>query len=411
MRNRHPVFVGEQRYGAEFQTLPEFEKGWQSVLRRAYQAGQALCSVRCGCRSQLERPLYISLREGVYHLSRWPGMGSHHARDCRYYSHDRERSGLQCYADGVVKESADGFIHINLANGLAGGANNPRQQLHNLVACGSRHKQAAISILGLLHLIWQESDLNVWHPRMDGRRSFWVIAEHALRAAHRIGNAKGNVGDVMITPAEAHSPQADRNRAIVEAAHAQGKRVFLLGVLARYRTDLDTDLADSPRFAKPFGWPQLYLGDALLERLNQSHAREIAAWKDGHRVVVLVQAEVKKAMKSGRLYCRALAAGMMEVTAQWIPVESSHERVLEGHLREQTRSFQKPLRFDSGNEEVFPDFWLLDRGEPVPVEVFGMDTPEYNERRRIKTEHYDKHFPGRWVIWDAVAGAELPKLP
>ncbi len=52
---------------------------------------------------------------------------------------------------------------------------------------------------------------------------------------------------------------------------------------------------------------------------------------------------------------------------------------------EEKRAFIKPLRYD-GEEDVFPDFVLTDvpGKEALPMEVFGINTPEYLERKREK---------------------------
>ncbi|WP_223815738.1 MULTISPECIES: DUF1173 family protein [Pantoea] len=59
--------------------------------------------------------------------------------------------------------------------------------------------------------------------------------------------------------------------------------------------------------------------------------------------------------------------------------------MVETRLWEEKRAFIKPLRYD-GEEDVFPDFVLTDvpGTEVLPMEVFGMNTPDYLQRRREK---------------------------
>ncbi|GME47298.1 hypothetical protein ACJ4_42650 [Pantoea sp. QMID4] len=48
----------------------------------------------------------------------------------------------------------------------------------------------------------------------------------------------------------------------------------------------------------------------------------------------------------------------------------------------------------------------------LPMEVFGMNTPEYLLRRQVKTAHYEAEYgPGRWWYWNAAAKSDMPAFP
>ncbi|KII64366.1 Mitochondrial cardiolipin hydrolase [Thelohanellus kitauei] len=72
-----------------------------------------------------------------------------------------------------------------------------------------------------------------------------------------------------------------------------------------------------------------------------------------------------------------------------------------------------PLRYD-GEEDVFPDFVLKDVPgvDALPMEVFGMNTPEYLQRKQEKSVHYDAEYgQGRWWYWEATVRSEIPAFP
>ena len=83
---------------------------------------------------------------------------------------------------------------------------------------------------------------------------------------------------------------------------------------------------------------------------------------------------------------------------------------------QEKRAFIKPEGYD-GEENVFPDFVLTDvaGAEALPMEVFGMNTPDYLQRKQVKTVAYDTEYgPGRWWQWDASAdpeGHDIPAFP
>ncbi|MDF7662938.1 hypothetical protein PUG81_28700 [Erwiniaceae bacterium L1_54_6] len=61
------------------------------------------------------------------------------------------------------------------------------------------------------------------------------------------------------------------------------------------------------------------------------------------------------------------------------------------------------MRYD-GEEDVFPDFVLTDvQGtDALPLEVSGMNTPDYLALKQKKIAHYDREYgAGRWWQWDA----------
>jgi len=62
-------------------------------------------------------------------------------------------------------------------------------------------------------------------------------------------------------------------------------------------------------------------------------------------------------------------------------------------LWEDNRAFNKPLRYD-GKEGVFPNVVLTDvpGKEALPMKVFGMNTPKYVQRKRVKAAIYDREY-------------------
>nr|WP_282600981.1 DUF1173 family protein [Pantoea ananatis] len=103
----------------------------------------------------------------------------------------------------------------------------------------------------------------------------------------------------------------------------------------------------------------------------------------------------------------------MTVSPRFIPLDSGYEGMVEEKLWHEKRAFIKPLRYD-GEEDVFPDFVLKDVPgvDALPMEVFGMNTPEYLLRKREKTAHYDREYgQGRWWCWIASEKGEIPHLP
>lgn len=131
----------------------------------------------------------------------------------------------------------------------------------------------------------------------------------------------------------------------------------------------------------------------------------------GDQVIAIIQTDVPTPAGVG-MQAQAIDAALMLTTPQWIPVDSAYEAAVAASLVAEGRRFEKPMRFDAGEDQVFPDFWLKDVGEAFPLEVWGMTDSDYLARKVEKTAHYDgKYGADRWWQWDAAAGAPIPPFP
>jgi hypothetical protein len=118
----------------------------------------------------------------VYHLARLRHQGALHHVACSFHEADPRCDGRGGYVEGVVRERDDGRISIALRRGLrcldvAAAPADPAQAA----------RQARMTELGLLHLLWEEAGLNSWTPRLGRARRRWPFVREALdRAALRI---------------------------------------------------------------------------------------------------------------------------------------------------------------------------------------------------------------------------------
>lgn len=154
-QREYPVLISGKRYSPEFQTDQQYAKNWKIVLEKAYGT-HAICQ----CPSSGSRKLSIKRREDSdgFHLARFADFsGREHSNDCRYYAPAPERSGMQGYAVGVVEEGEDGSIRVRLARGIRVQA--PRSGKRKHLGDRSPGKsKPAMTLLGLLHLLWSGLD-------------------------------------------------------------------------------------------------------------------------------------------------------------------------------------------------------------------------------------------------------------
>ncbi|WP_407364173.1 DUF1173 family protein (plasmid) [Pseudomonas luteola] len=414
MLNKHfAVLLAGKRYSPEFQKEAQYAAGWKRVLETAYGSTYAVCQ----CPGKGARKLSIKRRDDTdnFHLARFRDSGPEHAMECRFYSPAPERSGLQGYSKGVVEEREDGSLRIKLARGLRiqAASGKPRTSVRQATLSAPGERKPAMTLLGLLHLLWSESRLNIWFPAMEGKRSPGLIYSKLRETANRIAANQVPLEKVLLLAAQKDSKEAIKNKQLAELAAVKGYRLVAISPLARYDAERHSQELTRLPLVGPFGMPSLTLEPTDWTRAVKRFRHEISAWKRGARVMAIAQLSVTSG--AAPLQGQVLELALMQVTDRWIPVDSSYESLIEERLHAAQRSFEKPLRYDASKFEYFPDFWLLDMGKHYPIEVFGMASEGYLEHKVSKSQWYDRLYGSQgWWSWDAAADASndnVPELP
>ncbi len=103
--------------------------------------------------------------------------------------------------------------------------------------------------------------------------------------------------------------------------------------------------------------------------------------------------------------------GLMPVSRAWIQVESTHERDAADRLVAAGYRFTKDIYLPDG-WEYRPDFRLhLSDGGDFVLEVNGLETPEYQQRKGAVAAWLERTLPRRYAIWQVKRGEPFPTLP
>jgi len=418
-RKVYPVEItlgpNKRPYSPEFQTQDEYKDGWKRVLLMAH--GKA--DVRCTCPGDGEKRLSIHSRANSdrFHLARFPETGAEHSEDCVYYGVDPSMSGLGSYRRGVVQELDDGAVKIKLKVGLQQRAAVAPQDSENAGPAETkaatprpRSGQASMTLLGLLHFLWTQASINTWAPGMEGKRNLGVVHHHLMRVAMATyaGRVRLSQNLVISTPSGS-GQQAGQNKAKSLDAITQRRRLVVVAPLAQHQEGMDG--SNVLPIAGFHGIPHLMLDDGIWASMERRFLRELDAWRAGNPVVAVAQTDPPKS-SAGSMRAQVVDISLMQITRDWIPVDSGYEALIAEKLVAEKRRFEKPLRFDAGEDAVFPDFWLRDRPVPLPLEVWGLSTPDYQARKKEKAAHYDETYgAGGWWSWNAAVGDLVPELP
>jgi len=406
---RFPVVIDGKPFSTTFQTQDAFASAWKAVLEKAYGRTHAICR----CPGQGERKLAIKRRDDTdgFHLARFAGTGSEHANECRFYAPAPERSGMQGYEAGVVEEGDDGTLRVRLARGLVElPARASSTHGDRLTQNDTHTRKRAMTLLGLLCLLWQETRLNIWYPAMEGKRNSEQVHGLLRKTAQRIKAGRVMLHEVLMVCATPRSRAEASNVAVAERVSKAGRRALVISPLARFDAGKHNAPLSKLPVAGPYGIPYLSMAPEVWDDAQNRFHSEVAAWKRGERIMVLAQLNLTPDRTQVRAQVTDLA--LMHISQRWIPLDSEYESLLESKLAATERSFEKPLRYDAAECEFFPDFWLLDMKRDFPLEVFGMNTPEYRAQKARKTEWYNRVYgPQGWWSWDAAIVPHAGQIP
>jgi hypothetical protein len=369
----------------------------QSLLRQHKEKDHPLCL----CRRQ-GIPLYIAKKQ-KYYLAKMPGTGPQHALDCPLYEPELAHSGRRIYQHDAIIEQGEGVTNVKIDTPLGIRAQAPKSNQNNLSRKpNEEHKthRAGIKLLGLLHLIWEKAGFNRWHPHMEGHRSYRQIYKFIQQASEAIIVQNQPLLSHLYVPL----PFRSNNAALIESdtttlleqllisPEGLQKRMLVIGMVKAFKYSkhgVGIKLAHAP-FKYTF-----WMDTDTVQRYAQSYNPDLKKPKGDVLVFVIMTVE-----KTAYDNFKVVRIASMDTTRNFIPIDSSYEGRVCDQLIHEKRMFIKPLRYDAKRDEVFPDFLLLDaHTEPVPMEIYGYSSPEYNQRKIEKIVQYEKSRLPYWY-WD-----------
>ncbi|MFK4184344.1 DUF1173 family protein [Streptomyces sparsogenes] len=356
---------------------------------------------QCLCRTPALRLVIRCSRAGRYHLAGWPGEGELHDPSCSFHKLASELTGRGAYSTEAIHESDDG-VAIRFTAALARKLSAPESAKASIEQREGRARRT-VGLLGLLHWLWEESQLTAWHPRWR-RRTWWVC--HA-RLSDQIAGCSINhekLAEALYIVPPFRKEFARRNTAAFETFRVA--RLKRRGDTQRRGLILGEIKDVSPtrygvRYTLTHHRGALFATAALDARLRRSYrpAFSEAAAEHGARSIGLFLVELSP---KGNVRVTDMAA--MLVSRLYIPADSSHEVVMANALTDAGRAYVKPVRYD-GSDLVFPDFVLTDTHPHSFVEVYGIHGREsYDQRKRVKQAHYQGQGAGliEWDVADSI---------
>ena len=119
--------------------------------------------------------------------------------------------------------------------------------------------------------------------------------------------------------------QADANSQKVASAIRNKRRLIVVAPLAAHSEEREQAMSGYLAIAGFHGVPRLLMDGELWQRTARSYSAALRGWREGRRVIAIVQTDQPTAPSKAQ----ALNVALMVVSDEWIPVESGYEAVIE----------------------------------------------------------------------------------
>ncbi len=348
-----------QRYRVLGRSVPEGDE-LQQLLAQAYAAKER---AHCACRREEDLPLYIARRHDRYVLARWPGSGAQHATGCDHYEAPDFLTGMgQVRGAAVIDDEESGETDLKLAFPLSRGSARlaPAALTNDKPTVKSTGQK--LSMRGLLHYLWDRAELTHWHPKMAGKRSWFVVRRALLEAAASCKAKQEALPQMLFVPESFKLEEKEDIRARRRAALARvyASRDEMMLVVGEIKEIVPAHGAEKI-VLRHVGDIPFVMDQDMARRFNKRFAGELALWQaqDGKGHLILAGSFARRRQGTFDL----IEVALMPVTTEWMPYESSDERYLVAKAVAEKRRFVKGLRVNLDAETPIASMVLKDTGE------------------------------------------------
>ncbi len=388
-----------------------------ALARAKAEHGFALCLCTAPNPQLVIRRARVGEGGDRFFLATWPNRGTAHGRSCRFHHSEDEYEEARAKRLAAIEEREDGFsikADFSLLRKTAAPDEPEPARVHPDRNGVARPQRDTLGLLGMLEYLWRSAGLHKWSP---GSLRNWTEVTTRLDSVRAQGNIGAQPMDGLLylvppfVPARKDDIAARFSAMLARYAPTPTATPSFLvlgeirGVEDHGKTVL-THLAHHGRALFMFA----SLARALAVRYPAAEAqlgRFEGVEPDPERVARVIGLFLVEVTDKGNLWVRD--AALMLCSRAYLPADSSHETRLANRLVNERRTFEKPIRSEPG-DDVLPDFVLHDTGAKTVMEVWGMNTPEYQERKEQKRVLYSGRGEVLWE-WDAWRDVAIPVLP
>ena len=301
------------------------------------------------------RPLCLCHADGVemyvarlgrgHQLKRMPGTGGLHAPGCPSYEPPADAHETVTPTPAAIRaDAADGTTALVVGFPLAWGDTRAVPNARGIEVARPPGSRRGLTLLSLLHYLWDQAELTHWQPAFVGRRTWGTVRRHLLRAA--AGKTVGGQAllDRLYVPEVFSVAQRDaidlRRRAQwARTAHTEhGARPLMLMLMIGEVKEIKPTRRGGMAVVKHMPDQRFTLDGRLYRDMERRFGRELQLWTTSEALHMMLIATFEPSGNSGPTIDRL---GLMPVTAHWLPVDDLQELLLVERLVHEGRRFAK----------------------------------------------------------------------
>jgi hypothetical protein len=333
----------------------------QIHLQRAYKTK---LRPMCMCKSS-GVPMYIAKHIDAFIIKRMPNTGQKHHPDCESFELPPEltgRAGLQDSA--IAEDQSTGLTNLKFEFSLSkmGGSRAAPVQSEEKkteVEAGP----SKLTLLSLLHCLYDDAGFNRWSPRMQAKRSWAVIQKHLTKAAQSKVVRGNPLSDILLVPEvfsmERKEILASQRRKFLSKLRPTGKS-SPLGICIGEVKAFEEARFNHKLILKHMADMPLYFDDELNKRMHKTFSKEISMHRENENIHLIAIATFLVSA-SGNPTIDTLS--FMMVDANWLPFENLEELDVINKAVNESRYFIKGLRYNLKPSKVIASFLFSDTGE------------------------------------------------
>lgn len=333
----------------------------QTHLQKSYKARfRPLCM----CKSS-GIPMYIAKHANSFVLKRMPNTGQKHHPDCESFDLPPELSGRAGLQDGAIAEDqSTGMTSLKFDFSLAKlGGSRAAPVKSDEKKTVVEADPAKLSLLSLLHCLYEDAGFNRWSPKMKAKRKWGVIQKHLSKAAQS-KIVRGNpLSEILIIPEsftmERKDVLASQHRKFLSKLRPKGKS-SPLGICIGEVKAFDEARFNHKLILKHMADMPLYFDDELHKKIHKTFGKEIAMHQENERMHLIAIATFLVSA-SGNPTIDTLS--FMMVDSNWLPFENLEELDVLNKAVVDNRYFIKGLRYNLKPSTVIASFLFSDTGE------------------------------------------------
>ncbi|PVZ64515.1 DUF1173 family protein [Pelagibaculum spongiae] len=357
----------------------------EAVLSQAHQSRER---PRCLCKTP-GLPMYIArTSDNHFLLKRMSNSGQSHHPDCESYEIPPELSGRGAVAQTAITESHEsGFTNLKLDFALSKlSLNRTIVKGESQEATSVRSDPAKLSIRSLLHCLYEDAGLNKWSPKMEDKRSWYIIRKYLLQAAQSKLVRNHPLAETLLIPEQFSLNYKDdivaRRRQFLSRLKKQGNKQPM-GILIGEVKAIEKARFGFKMIVKHMPDTPVYLGEDTYKRIAKIFSKELAFFHENESIHLLA---ICTFCLSASGSPQVDTISFMTVDQSWLAFESIEELELIERLRHEKRHFIKGLRYNLNEKDIIASLLLTDtKQQPTAVYLVpaGASESYYDELNTI----------------------------